>query len=319
MIFVLAEAVPFDQSSFMSEADEEDESLCPAWNFRCLCKAIWEGWDERVDESILQPWLAENGARCAVWLQRFTDASKGVPVVPQEDSNGLYAASRVSQLLLRRFQPFLNTELKHHGPALESIAAYQRFFIALGMYVESPVEFSPFYHEIVQVEEASDPQQPPVLLARFWPCLMLGDLMFSRAGVRISVGRDIMDKSVAESSMLFWGYTRSNRPYQDLSHGFGSNSQWRTGFRRDYRMGGDFYLNVDGRCYVTEEPFPEAPDPLPAKVRAELVKFHHYVRADSTALEKEPFPYEYYLKMPANDYTQTMEPGWKRSTRGFCT
>jgi hypothetical protein len=75
---------------------------------------------------------------------------------------------------------------------------------------------------------------------------MLGGMLFSRAGARVSGGRRLIRKVVAESSTLYWAYRRKNRPYQDLSHGWGSDSQWRTRFRRDYRCGPQLLYNVDG-------------------------------------------------------------------------
>jgi hypothetical protein len=48
-------------------------------------------------------------------------------------------------------------------------------------------------------------------------------------------------------STLYWAYRRKNRPYQDVSHGWGSNSQWRTRFRRDFRIGDEFYYSVDDK------------------------------------------------------------------------
>ncbi|WP_437297214.1 hypothetical protein [Sorangium sp. So ce426] len=60
-------------------------------------------------------------------------------------------------------------------------------------------------------------------------------------------GSDVIRKGIAESSTMYWAYRRKNRPQQDLSQGWGSNSQWRTAFRRDYRVGQTSYYNVDGK------------------------------------------------------------------------
>jgi hypothetical protein len=45
---------------------------------------------------------------------------------------------------------------------------------------------------------------------------------------------------------MYWAYTRRNRPAADLSHGWGSNSQWATDFRRDYVTADAYVYNVDG-------------------------------------------------------------------------
>jgi hypothetical protein len=106
---------------------------------------------------------------------------------------------------------------------------------------------------------------------------MLGDMMFSRAGVTVRGGRRYVMKEPAETSCLYWAHWRKHRPTTDLSDGWGSNSQWRTRFRRDYLLDGVYHYNVDvdvghagepdlstaqlrellvNRCFVTE-PEPE--------------------------------------------------------------
>ncbi len=45
----------------------------------------------------------------------------------------------------------------------------------------------------------------------------------------------------------------------DLSHGWGSNSQWGTNFRRDYQIDGELYYNVDGR-HDLRKPFARSED-----------------------------------------------------------
>lgn len=67
-----------------------------------------------------------------------------------------------------------------------------------------------------------------------------------RAGVSAIGGRHVCSAPLAQTSTLYWAYRRKYRPYVDLSHGWGSNSQWRTSFRRDYRIDGHLYYNVDG-------------------------------------------------------------------------
>jgi hypothetical protein len=72
-------------------------------------------------------------------------------------------------------------------------------------------------------------------------------MMFSRAGVAVHGGTDRIRPQIATSSKMYWAFRRKNRPYHDLSQGWGSNLQWRTSLRRDYRIGGRFYFNVDGK------------------------------------------------------------------------
>ena len=68
--------------------------------------------------------------------------------------------------------------------------------------------------------------------------------MFSRAGVAVCGGKDYIQPEIAMSSTIYWAFRRKYRPYSDLSHGWGSNSQWRTSFRRDYRIGGRFAIST---------------------------------------------------------------------------
>jgi hypothetical protein len=74
---------------------------------------------------------------------------------------------------------------------------------------------------------------------------MLGPLLISRAGCAVTAGARHLTKSIAENSTMYWTFARHNRPYSDPSQGWGSNSQWRTTFRRDYHLGGVLHYNVD--------------------------------------------------------------------------
>jgi hypothetical protein len=175
----------------------------------------------------------------------------GNPIPPAEhgDLSGLYALSRVNDVLITPFQGNLfDGEASRSKDKLETLLpGYLLFAELLGLKkVEQPF-FSSFHHEIVAVEESADEDHPVRLESTFWPCLMLGDMMFSRAGVRVSGGRQCISKQVAESSTLYWTFLRNNRPVSDLSHGWGSNSQWGTDFRRDYQIDGELYYNVDGQ------------------------------------------------------------------------
>ncbi|WP_437983864.1 hypothetical protein [Sorangium sp. So ce117] len=153
-----------------------------------------------------------------------------------------------------------------------SRAEYVAFAEALGLTIAETSSFSPFYHEIVEVEYADDRRQPVSIASYAWPCLMLGDLLFSRAGARVRGGSEIIRKDIAESSTMYWTYRRKNRPVQDLSHGWGSNSQWRTAFRRDYRSGQTLCYNVDGkRDLGALESTAEDDDGLTREERVELL------------------------------------------------
>jgi len=50
---------------------------------------------------------------------------------------------------------------------------------------------------------------------------------------------DIINKST-----LFWAHRRNSRPYEDLSVGWGSNSQWGTRFRFDILSDNSYIYNL---------------------------------------------------------------------------
>jgi hypothetical protein len=152
------------------------------------------------------------------------------------------------------------------------------FFTALSLERIDHPHFHPFYHEIVTVDVGRT-GTPVTVAEEIWPGFMLGQLLFCRAGVRVQAGTDTMLKDVAESSTLYWAYRRKNRPYQDLSHGWGSNSQWRTEFRRDYTDGQSYIYNTDG---ILDARLPDRPerwrDDLSPNERIELLVNRCFVR-----------------------------------------
>ena len=213
-------------------------------------------WFERIRDEhphlcylhVLVPWIESHGDEVA-WLKQFA-SRPGLPVPPAEAVElwALYALSRVNEVLLLNFQPRRDGAEDRVGSwPLLSLDEYELFAASIGLTACEQREFSPFYHEIVSVELAADDDQPTRLESMAWPGFMLGDMMFSRAGVRVSAGRRVLSKELAETSTLYWTFLRKHRPVSDLSHGWGSNSQWRTPFRRDYRFGRQLHFNVDGK------------------------------------------------------------------------
>jgi hypothetical protein len=74
-------------------------------------------------------------------------------------------------------------------------------------------------------------------------------MLFCRAGVRVRGGRNHIKKEIAENSTLYYTFRRKNRAHQDASHGWGSNSQWRTKFRRDYEGDACYYYDAGSLSY----------------------------------------------------------------------
>ncbi|MFF2078825.1 hypothetical protein ACFVXG_29245 [Kitasatospora sp. NPDC058162] len=181
-------------------------------------------------EDVIDPWLdqaatADYRARLHLTATPDTRWWTDEQLLLEE----LYALSRVSDYLLL-------------GPQLPP---YLHLFTALGMtpVAEQPA-FDPFLHEITEVEQAEDPSSPIEILAVRHPGLMLGELLFSRAGVRVRAGAAHAERGVADRWPLFWTHRRAHRPTRDLSQGWGNNSQWSTDFRLDYRTADGDLLNV---------------------------------------------------------------------------
>lgn len=185
----------------------------------------------------------------------------------------LYALSRVSDILLLPFQP-VRYFWEDHIPTiqLEERSAWWR---SLGMQEINHATFHPFYHEIVEVEQAEDPDEPISLLQTVWPGFMLGHMLFCRAGVRVRGGMTHVRKDIAENSRIYWTFARNNRPPRDHSHGWGHNSQWSTDFRRDYLGDDAYYYNVDGEVDMHH---PDATEPgLSLASRIELLTHRCFV------------------------------------------
>lgn len=90
--------------------------------------------------------------------------------------------------------------------------------------------FHPFYCEIVEVIESDDDEVE--IIEEKWPCIMLGSLLFSRAGVVIRAPRESgLIHGIADRSLLYNSTLRHYRPRSDPSDGWGHNSMWRTRFR----------------------------------------------------------------------------------------
>jgi hypothetical protein len=208
---------------------------------------------------VLLPWV-EAHPRPVRDLRRIGRPEAMNVAVPNDHDNytplqALYVLSRVLDVLIAPFQP----QRPGPGPApsvaspagspwpgrLPDGEAYEAFCAALGCAKLSQGRFHPFFHEIVAVQPAEDPAEPPSLVTEHWPGFIVGSLLLARAGVTVRAGSQWLDPFVAERSVLYWSWWRRNRPAVDESHGWGPNSQWRTDFRRDYYVQGQAYYNVD--------------------------------------------------------------------------
>lgn len=247
----------------------------------------YEGGDAYAD--ILAAWTGRHAEDD--WLVDF--ARRGVGPADDEDLCRLYAASRVTTLLLLRFQAGRADGTDYRGPPL-SADGFRRFHESLGFRVSDRAGYHPFFHEIVSVQPAAVADTPVQLVGQLWPTLMLGELMYCRGGCAVTGGSGRVVKEIAEGSRLFWAHRRMNRPCEDLSHGWGSNSQWRTAFRRDYRTADAFRYNVDGRISLNE--LTGVVRGVPVATMVEVVRNRCLVR--TAADDKDFFPYFYSYSEP---------------------
>ena len=74
---------------------------------------------------------------------------------------------------------------------------------------------------------------------------------------------------------MYWEYWRRHRPTIDGSFGWGTNSQWQTAFRRDYRTTRGSVFNLDARS----APAPDLSE-LTGAEAAEFVKNRCPLRAE---------------------------------------
>jgi hypothetical protein len=234
-----------------------------------------------------------------------------------------YALSRVNEYLLMSFQQsdeFYQAPSQqssswrewmkgvgyahfiHWNGALITAEQYEEFFAALGFHLYTKRPYHPFYHEIVEAVETTGIAEDVVVDQVFWPGLMFGEMLFSRAGVRVLFRPGLLDKTMAENSRLYFAHWRLRREVADLSHGWGSNSQWRTSFRRDYETAEKFYFNVDGtRTLGKDAPssgFDEDGselDDLTLEERIELLTNRCFVRCPKEGKDRWPFDDKYEL------------------------
>jgi len=256
-------------------------------DFRGLYEKLLSDETLPAVESILRDWCRDHGAAAREFFGRLSMSSDlVVPAMPIEDLWGLYAFSRVNETLLLGFQPLR----AHQHPWAPDVTRDQwRVFIeAMGLRVMPAERFTPFLHEIVSVDQAPDDEAGIAVVHELWPAAMHGNLLISRAGVAVSGGRNHVRKEIAEASTLYWAHRRRNRTVSDLSDGWGSNSQWRTSFRRDYRVGKTCLFNVDGRADPTDDPN-EDRDGLTPSERIELTVHRCFITTNKPHHDLWPY------------------------------
>lgn len=259
--------------------------------FRGLHDEAWDYIGSSFAEDVVFRWLSEEAATAKDWLASFAARDPG-PDAPadQDDLMTLYAFSRAIEILTLGFQPG-----QAQVPAGVSPSEYIEALSSLGLSPTPKEPFTPFLHEIVTVDQAVDPMAPIVLVEELWPATMLGALLLVRAGVRVTAGARVADKTVAETSTLYWARTRKGRRCEDKSLGWGSNSQWATDLRRDYRLNGVCHLNVDGKQRLQDADLATDSDGLSQAERIELLTHRCFVTTAQSSNGLWPYEDRYAI------------------------
>jgi hypothetical protein len=230
----------------------------------------------------------------STWLDDFRHRTKtDWSLATAEDLSCLYALSRLTSLLLLRFQKVRADGTDYLGPEI-TIEDFLAYHLHLGFKVHESTGFHPIVYEIGEMRTLEDDLAPLVLLDINWPCLTLDNLIYCRGNVNVQSGSSYATKNVAESSKMYWAYRRKDRAFADQSHGWGHNSQWRTAFRRDYINGDDFCYNVDGVLSLNNQDCDC--DGIPRETLIELVRNRCLIKTQIDDSDLYPYSYRYTEK-----------------------
>jgi hypothetical protein len=212
-------------------------------SIRDLFEEILNYDGDNIFSEVLNLWVEENSYETYLGgLSKFVSPDQTLNF-PIDDSWELYALSRVLDILTLRFQPNKKADGSEWVGPLLTLADYIKFIEALGLKIVSLAEYKPFYYEIFEAIPGKVNFQVSEII---FPPVMLENLLIKRGGSIITLNPLNFDLETVNDSTIYWAYRRKNRKYEDLSHGWGSNSQWRTSFRFDYDYP-DYYLyNAEG-------------------------------------------------------------------------
>jgi hypothetical protein len=260
--------------------------------FRELYNLMLDYGGGALYEEVLLPWR-QRALAAVAGFARFSrmssfDTKADTFLLPAWN---LYALSRINDFLLL---PFQGDERGGWADPQVTRQQYLDFFAALGFTPFISERFSPFLHEIVRVRHNADDSAPIKVIETVWPGLMFGDMLFSRSGAAVEGGSDHVVKEVAEESTLYFTYRRLHRKTNDLSMGWGSNSQWRTALRRDYECHGSWFYNVDGPRSLNRVSTSEQDrDGLSTDERIELCRNRCFLTAKKSGDDLWPFDDRY--------------------------
>ncbi len=205
----------------------------------------------------------------------------------------------------------LNDSLQR--PFALSAHEYKAFFTALGFQVFEPAGvFNPVLSEIVSVFDLYTDLQGYQTAYVHWSGLRFGDMIFSRAGVNLACNKSSeVIKQVAENSTLYFTNRRFRRQASDLSHGWGSNSRWRTAFCRNYVTSEYTFVNVDAKIDLARKNLTafELHD-LSLQQARELLLNRCFIQSD---IREDSWPYDWKMAFNKGELSwpvdsRTMQP-----------
>lgn len=286
----------------------EKDTMAGGCPYRSLLDTLAEQAAPDAYAEVLLPWLDANPDEAA-WLASLRERGRdGIPPLEAEELWRLYALSRLCEFLVLHVHEA--GDAGGNGAWL-SMPALEDFLIRLGIDVLRPADYHAFHHEVVHLVPVPGPQQRPSILAYAWPCLMLGSLLLMRGGVKVSAGERVLAPGIADASTLYWTYHRNTRPTHDLAHGWGSNSSWRTAFRRDYHLAGQFHFNVDGPTDLAlANPAAVDSHGLGKDERVELLVHRSFVT--SPREDADLFPYRDRFSTASVTTASPRLPFWKK-------
>lgn len=255
----------------------------PEDNCENLFKRIYDYRGSRIFEDILLPGADTVRARLQE-MQSYARLSES----PGTNGSGnrelyeLYALSRVLDTVVLAFQakpqkPIYNANWKNFMFGRISLGQFESFLDRCGLEAFRTQSFYPGLHEIHAASPADTESTDFEIMQSFWPGVRFGELIILREAVGVRASPSTLDAEYAPTAPLLFSYQRAYREARDLSHGWGSNSQWSTSLVRNYRVpsatdsGFDFYYNVDGEHDLDDElsvrHYLEAGDPTAAQLR----------------------------------------------------
>lgn len=247
---------------------------------------------EGLYEKVLKIWVTENNYRN--YLSSTFDKLQPDKEIDlsKEEIWELYALTRVLDTLTLRFQTNNKADGSDWlGPEL-TLSEYIAFIDLIGLEAKTPKTFHTFDCEIIEALEGENDFH---IIECCFPTIKSKNLILKRAGVKILLNPQNYNLTLINKATIYWTYRRKNRYYQDLSLGWGSNSQWRTELRLDIETKDSFIYNQKGEFdlnNVTPELLNElSQQNLELKEAIELTKFRHFI--SSTKEDGDLFPYDF--------------------------